>query len=263
MRFIKRLLLALLVLLLSSQSWAAIVRHCHETASGTSDALTINKPTSGSPGPSPKNVASGDLLLIWVGNDGTETTCEWDSAGAPAGFTFGGCAGDGASDAHVGMYWRIADGTEGASFNTPHAIVSHDTWAVIFLISGTNSSPIHMLGADSIIASGNLNITGMTTTIADCYIMAGSAYDGGDDGGYTTSDTGWAEVIEVRSGTTSTDAGGDVSEKQMSGTGATLTVTHSVVTADGQAGFQVAILPAGAGPPPCNNLIALMGVGCK
>lgn len=241
-----------LLFLLGSSSWAAIVRHCHETASGIAFPLTVNKPTSSSPGPSPKDVASGDLLILWVGTDGTETTCEFDATGAPTGFTFGGCAGDGTSDAHTGMYWRIADGTEASTFSVS-AIVTHDGWTAVFLISGTSGTPIHQLGAASIIGSGNLNVTGVTTTVADCYVMASSTYDGGDDGGYTVSGTGWSEVIEVRSGTTQADVSGVVSEKQMSGTGATGTVTHSVAVADGQAGFQVAIAPSGGEPPPTTS----------
>lgn len=241
-----------LLFLLGSSSWAAIVRHCHETATGISTPLAVNKPTSSSPGPSPKDVASGDLLLIVVGNDGTEAADEFDQTGAPNGFTFLNNAGNDTSDAHVAIYYRIADGSEGTTFSVS-AVVSHDTWMVCFLISGTSSTPIHLTGSDVIDATPPIAITGVTTTVADCYVLAVYAYDGADDGGFSTSWTSGAEVLEVRSGTTQADAAGAVSEKQMSGTGATGTATISVGVSDGMAGFQVAIAPSGGEPPPATS----------
>jgi hypothetical protein len=250
--------LVLVLLLIAAETQAAIVRHCHETTFGTGFPLTITKPTSGSPGPSPKNVASGDLLIITVASDGTEAADGQFAGVAPTGFTFINEAGDANTDTHTAAYWRIADGSEGATFSVP-ATVSHDGVAAIYLFSGTDTStPINVVSADSVITSNTvLNVLGATTTVDNTHIITTSSYDGGDEGGYTISGTGWAEILEVHSGTTSSDASFVNAEKTLASAGATGTCTVTVAVADGQAGFQFAIAPAGA--PPASTYIGWWG----
>ena len=228
----------------------ALVRHCHTTTSGTGFPLTINKPTSGSAGPSPKNVAAGDLLIILVSNDGTEDTALWDNGtNKPTGFTFINESGNGTSDTHCAAFYRVADGTEGATFSIP-AAASHDGAAICILYSGqASTNPINVISADSLVGSAtSLGVVGANTTVNNCLACAVVSFDGGDEGGYSTSGTGWAEVLEARSGSTSADESMCWSEKTVASAGATGTCTFTIGgSADGLAGFQFAIAPS-SGP---------------
>jgi len=225
--------------------------HCYETASSTSGSMTLTKPTSGSPaGPDgAKNASAGDYVVIAVGNDSTGGAgTEFDQTNAPSGFTFINAAGNGTSDAHCAFYYRKLDGTEGSSWTVDGGLVtSGDCWAVAILLSGvhpTVGTAIHQVGADTIDGTPPIAITQVTTTLDECLVLAVYAYDGGDDGGFSTGGTGWAELTEARSGTGSGNASGGVSWKKMSGAGATVACTVSVGLNDGMAGFQLALAPA-------------------
>lgn len=225
----------------------ALVRHCHETASGTGFPITVNKPTSGSAGPSPKNAAVGDLIVIFASNDGTEGTALWDdSTNKPSGFTFINESGDGTSDTHCAAFWRKVDGTEGTTFSVP-AAVTHDGAVICVLYSGQDATtPINVVSADSLVGSAtSLGVVGANTTVANCLACAVVSFDGGDEGGYSTSGTGWAEVLEARSGSTSADESMCLSERTVASVGATGTCTFTIGgSADGLAGFQFAIAPS-------------------
>ena len=250
----------------------ALTRHCHTTTSGTGFPLTINKPTSGSAGPSPKNVAVGDLIVILVSNDGTEDTALWDNGtNKPSGFTFINESGNGTSDTHCAAFYRIADGTEGATFSIP-AAVSHDGAAICILYSGQHATtPINIVSADSLVGSAtSLGVTGANTTVNNCLACAVVSFDGGDEGGYSTSGTGWAEVLEARSGSTSADESMCWSEKTVASAGATGTCTFTIGgSADGLAGFQFAIAPSSGATGTLTQTLgaltlaaaALVGVG--
>lgn len=232
----------------------ATTLHCWESndSGGTTavNQLSVNKPTSGSTGPSAKDVAVGDTLVIVVGNDDDTATDQWDDATLkPTGFTLINEAGDATSDAHCGAFFRIADGTEGSSFTVP-AQSTNDMWAFCILVSGVHpGAPVHLTGADVIDATPPIAITGVTTTVADCLAFYVGAYDGGDDGGFSVSGTGWAEQAEEHAGTGVNNASGCWGTRQMSGTGATGTATVSVVTSDGMAAFQFALAPGAGGFP--------------
>lgn len=224
--------------------------HCWESSdSGGTTAvnnLDVTKPTSGSTaGPAgAKNAAAGDTLIILVGNDDATATAQWDdSTLKPTGFTLINEVGDATADAHCAAFWRTVDGTEGSTFNVP-AQSTNDMWAFCILLSGIdNTTPVHQTGADVSDNTPPIAITGVTTTIADCLAFYVCAYDGGDDGGFSVSGTGWSELAEEHAGTGVNNASGCCGTRQMSGTGATGTATVAVVVSDGTVGFQFALAP--------------------
>lgn len=147
-------------------------------------ALTVNKPSG---------VVSGDLLIIMVVNDENSSTPQFDDVtNKPTGFTAVGVGGSGNSDCHYGIYWRIADGTEGSSFSCPCA-TSNDMAGICFRITGHDqTSPIDVVGANTQSgAASNVDITEVTTTKDNCLVLAMTAYDGGDGDPFTITGTGW------------------------------------------------------------------------
>jgi hypothetical protein len=220
--------------------------HCRETATQTAaTSISVNKPTSGSTGPSPKNVAAGDLLLIIVGNDDNSATAQWDNVSLkPTGFTLINEAGDATQDCHIAAFYRVADGSEGSSFSVP-AQSSDDLAAVCVLVSGQHVlAPINAVGADASDASpAPFSITELTTTLANCLGFAVAAYDGADDGGYTWGGTGWSELVEVRSGSTSNESSITAATKSIASAGASGAATVDPAVDDGMVGFQFAVGP--------------------
>ena len=228
---------------------------CYEKTNSNATAtssLSVNKPTSGSTGPSPANVASGDLLIILCGNDDNTNTAQWnDTTLKPTGFTMINEVGNSTQDAHCAAFYKIADGTEGASFSWSSQS-SDNYWAYCVLIKNVDgTTPIPQIGADSVDSTPPLTISAITTTSSepDCLVFAIAAFDGGDPGGFTWSGTGWSEVDDnLPSSSSSAYASGTWGMYQYSGYGATPAVTATMSgTSDGMVGFMFAIKPGSGG----------------
>lgn len=85
---------------------ATIASYTQRTTSSTS-SLTLDKPSG---------VAAGDLLMIFIAIDRSTATTQFDdSTYKPTGFTLVGAYGDTGLDFWAAVYYRIADGTEGAT----------------------------------------------------------------------------------------------------------------------------------------------------
>lgn len=226
--------------------------HCFTTATGASLSLAL--PTSGSSaGPDgAKNAVVGDYLVVVACNDSTGAGPEFSASNDPAGWTFIATAGDGTSDAHVGAFYKKLDSADLAAgtFAFTSAAGAGMT-GVAILLSGVESSQASALNGSStpvIDTVPPVPITGFDTTVADCVVFAVLAFDGGDDGGFTTDATGgWAELTEHRDGTGANNTSGSISYLKMSGSGSTGTCTVDTVSVDdGTASFQFALEPAQA-----------------
>ena len=218
----------------------------------SSTSITLTKPTSPA-------VLSGDLLIIIVGNDDTTVTAQWNNTTLkPTGFTLINEAGNSSSDAHVAAFWRIADGTEGSTIAVP-AQSSADMWGFYIHITGHDpTTPIHQTGADVNLSSGStFNITGVTTTIADCLGVYCHAFDGGDGFPFSVSGTGWSESADITCDVLNVAEGsGSWGTKQLTATGASGTATVTCSVSDGSAGFQFAIAPAVEATPTASGTLA-------
>jgi hypothetical protein len=214
----------------------AIVRESFTENTGTGSTLVLDKPTG---------VAVGDLLLILVGNDDTTNTDQWDNVNnKPPGFTLIGEGGTTNSDCHIASFWRVADGTEGASF-TVQASGADSCWGFCIRYSGADTTtPIHVASAGNTDLASPFDITGVTTTVADCLVICPIAHDGGNVGAFSVSGAGWSKIDEIFQDTVADAASGAYAENQMTGTGASGTASWTVTAnAAKTVGWQFAIAP--------------------
>lgn len=156
-----------------------------QTNGGFALSVTVNKPAS---------TAIGDLLLATIHmGDATK------SLTAPAGWTsirndFGGTSTNDFS------YYRVADGSEGASFvwtATPagNAVLL----GAISRITGANTStPINVSGGQFNSASASGTAPSVTTTLANCLLVH---WAGGQIQSSSTPPGGMSEIFDVN-GTT-------------------------------------------------------------
>lgn len=222
-------------------------------------SLTLTKPT-GANAP-----ATGDLLLIIVGNDDNTATAQWDNTtNKPTGFTLISEGGNASSDAHVAAFYRVADGTEGATIAVP-AAAGQDYWGYYIVVEGNHTtSPLDVTGTTLVegSGSGSPDVPSVTTTVDNCLAIACLGFDGGDGAPFTVSGTGWSKVSEIQAGTGSANASGSFAAKTQTAAGATGACTFTTNVIDGSASFQFAIAPGAAaagGPTP--GSLGLMGVG--
>jgi len=206
----------------------------------TVQSITLTKPSG---------VQVGDLLLLIVGSDNSNTGDWQDISGWNKIVNYNASS----SDAALGIYWRIADGSEGATVAPSQPAGNLDEMFGWYIrISGVDqTTPIHVLGTPAYSTSKPFTINQVTTTVDDCLVFYAVAHDGGDAGAFTPTGTSWSEVDEEYSGTGSTDACGTWGIKPMIGTqGGTGSISMTYTgTADGSSYVQFAVAPSTGEPP--------------
>ena len=212
------------------------------TTSTAVTSITLTKPSG---------VVGGDLLVLLVGNeDNSNNTSFAPITGWTKEYEFGNAT----PDTKIGMYWRIADGTEGNSETVSWAVTGNDFGGGWYLrITGadtTSASPIHILGTSTQSSNATSQAApSITTTINDCLAIAQHSYDGGD-GTRGVTGIGWPNSFpanQVLYATTGANAwsGGWVS-KDITTAGATGNVTFTSTISDGMVQVQFAIAPGAA-----------------
>lgn len=197
----------------------------------------------------------GDLLVILVGNGDATDSDQWDDTYKPTGFTLINELGDNTYDCHCAAFYRVVDGTEAESFSIP-ALTADYMWAMCLLISvdvkyfGRKPNIVlHQTGADSAVASAVLAtplvISAVTTTVQNTLGIFVSAFDGGDDGGFTCFDTagaypGWKKRSENHASTASAGASGVWGTKTIINAGTSGTASVYAAAGDGMVGFMFA-----------------------
>jgi len=202
----------------------------------------------------PSGVQVGELLLIIAVNDDTSATAFTDNK---SGWNFIADFGNGTSDSHVGLFWRIADGTEGGTEQVTSA--GSDEWGGWYVrISGVDTNEantINAVGTQTTLRGSSVTATAVTTDVDDCLALCFGSFDGGDGNNsapFSVSGTGWSYEDDGSSGTTGySDTSGVWGKKSMTGTqGSTGDATiSSDGTSDGMVGAQIAIAPAVNDPP--------------
>lgn len=199
----------------------------------SSNSLTLTKPN---------DVNSGDLLIIIVGNDNETNTAQWDNTtNKPSGFELIKEGGDTTSDSHMAMFWRIADGTEGATVDIS-AQSTNDYIGFYIHIAGTHqTTPIVAVGATNIIVSTNITLNGVTGGADDLGIY-GNAFDGADGDPFSASGGSWIKREDRGFGSNVGVSGsfGTNIYSSISSQNATIT---SVGPSDGFVGWQIRIAP--------------------
>lgn len=231
----KRLLLASLFLALSVPAFSQPVLESWESwmNDGTSGPLTATKPTG---------VQSGDGLLIFAFSSSVSNQA--DFIDDLTGWTFEGTAGDGTADAHIAVYSRIADGTEGAteSWDNTQDVTVLGTYYL--RISGVDSADFpHLVSLSSAGPTTAHTISSITTTADNTLVF----YAAGIDGGQTAaiSGTGWTEIAEEDN-----LSGGQLTitfgSRTLASAGSTGDATLTLGASDGAAFGQIAVAPSTA-----------------
>ena len=213
---------------------APIVAGSTNNKAASSSSLTLTKPSS---------VAVGDLLIIIVGNDDDTDTAQWDdSTLKPTGFTLINEAGDHFSDCHTAAFWRVADGTEGATVGV-NSQAAANNWGIYYRITGAQTtSPIDATGADFLQTTGTTAaVTALTTTVEKALIFCAGSTDGLLVPVDSIAGNDWVVDYEVQS----TAVGGIVAlaKQRWAGASDLCTFDWSGGSSNGFAGFQFAIAP--------------------
>ena len=229
----KLILILTFIVSLYSYSQVPVIESFTSNSSSSQDsAITFTKPGS---------VAVDDLLMVIIGNDDTGSG---DEFAAPAGWNKIGEPGSGTSDAHVAVFYRLADGTEGATQEFTSDSADY-LWGYYIRISSVDSSsPLDVIGSfyNNSRSSSHV-VTEITTTSVNCLAFTVLGFDGGDGLPFVWSGTGWTKEGDIYGGSVgSGGASGTWGTKEMPSTGATGDVTITPDITDGAAGMQFAIV---------------------
>jgi len=203
-----------------------------DTSGTTATSITLNKPS---------DIEVGDLLILVVGTDSKVTRP--GSSQTPSGWTHLQDMGGGNPDCSVAAYYRVADGTEGAS-ETVSLNGNWDAWGNYLAMKDVDTSVTIATSSSTFTGSStSLAIPSVTTTEDKSLIMIVTSYDGADYGTYS-----FTEAIkhgQYNSGTTSSaGAGGAIGFYYAPTAGATGTMGNAQVTsADGMVLFSFALAP--------------------
>lgn len=212
----------------------------------------VSTTTSATVGPitKPSGVVVGDLLVILIANsDSTNTT----TYGTHSGWNLETQSGNATPDAKAGLYWRVADGTEGTSESISVASGA-DYWVAWYIrISGadTEMNPIGQVQRAAVIASSAAWLMdGVTTNQPNTLAIAFWAYDGADatftpsntDGGSWPTSIGANQSLQS-SGTSNGASGGWITQNCASEGTYTGELQIAASVADGFAGFVFTIAP--------------------
>lgn len=215
-------------------------------STGPSATLTCNKPSG---------VATGDLLVLIPFNENASSTAQFTNN--KSGWTFVKNCGNTTSDCHIGLFWRIADGTEGSSETV--TATTAEAWGMWYLrISGVDASDVVEATGSSVIvgSAASIAITGVTTVESDCLVLYFHSFDGGDGFPFSVAGTGFAEVDDYQTGTSgSVDVSASFGYRDMATPGASGTATVTASSTDGFAGYQIAFNSSSGAPPATKCMI--------
>ena len=205
-----------------------------DSAGATVTSLTLTAPSG---------ITADELLLIIVGSDDATDTIQFSTV--ETGWTkLGENANGGTSDCHVGVFYKIAGGSEG---NVTIDHVSSDEimgWYMrvsgVDTITPINTSLFGQAAANSYIIYPADSIT---TDVADCLLIMAGMSDGADMLPYSISNgVGWTEIDQHNSGDTGNDVGGGfyTSEKATAGGNVYLSLLQQASEGNAKALFAIA-----------------------
>jgi len=206
-------------------------------AGGTgATSVTLTKPTG---------VQNGDLLVLLVGNEESLNSPFPALTGWNQAYAFGSTT----SDVQFTMYWRIADGTEGATQNVPWgagALSDAGGGWYLRITGATTVNPIYLVGTNNDIGPATSNVVpSITITAINTLVISHLSFDGADATPFSSAGTGWPTTIpagqELTDGPANTGWSGVWLTKNQPTTGASQNHTIGFSSSDGSSGVQVAI----------------------
>lgn len=194
----------------------------------------------------PSGITAGDLLVIIIGSDYASTINPFfdQSTSAPSGWTFHGTVGSDTPDVHLGVFYKIATGSETSERVYGAATSYLGGWYL--RISGAHAEYPLTVCSRKETSSGTTHVIPQTITpIDDCLALYAIVYDGADTDFSTP--TGWTELDDTYFGPTNGSASyGSIAfgSKSMATAGVTGDASITVSLSDGSSSFQFAIIPA-------------------
>ncbi len=184
----------------------------------------------------PAGVSSGDLLLIIAANDRGSA----EAWGSITGFTEFINIGDSITDCQMAAWWRIADGTEGASEYVSGSN-EKDYLAWYMRVTGAHqTTPINGIGSQAGVGAGtSINVGAASGTATKPLTFCIAAFDGAD----TTLSFSGGDITEedfLKVGTSSSAVCGIFGTNAGESTSQTVNST----TSDGIVGIQFEVANA-------------------
>jgi len=218
--------------------YGQITFESYNRAQASSSSITVNKPSG---------VTSGDLLIIFCYQE------IYGTYAAPTGLTgwtqTGQYSGTPTVRVPISIFYRIADGTEGASETLTFSGSARDV-AWYFRISGIDATtPIDVSGvADNVGGSTSYTVPGVTTTTNNALALAFLGAWGGGGYPFTTATSGWSVDYTTQYGTQAYVPSDAIASKVISTAGATGDMTLDGNAATSYANYvMIAIAPASGG----------------
>ena len=168
------------------------------------------------------NLVVGNLIVIVAMNDADNQTSQQMNMDNETGWNTAEWGGDGSSDCHFAIFWKVATSTEtGQSSYTVDSVQSDEIQAWCYRITGHDpSSPIDGVSTKATGGSAtNHTVAGYTTVADDVLAMAVLAFDGGDGDPHSvnSSTNTWTLEDTNSSGTAGTDVSGCTATKSITG----------------------------------------------
>ncbi|PCJ24139.1 MAG: hypothetical protein COA96_10360 [SAR86 cluster bacterium] len=175
----------------------------------------------------PSGVEVGDLLIILVANSDSTNTNQFVNNVAGWNFVLDG--GNSTASAHLGLYWREADGTEPATQNVSAQSTDHWTTGYLRVSGADTTTPFVSAESVNSAAAATHSQTWDATLIPNVLLLGFLSFDGGDIGANTTVDQGFTmtDVWWSGDGTQGNRAASALWQKDqlVAGTVGTVTVT--------------------------------------
>jgi len=201
----------------------------------------------------PSGITAGDLLIILVGSDdsgdGPEFTINTGTYPGWIGFVESGSS---SVDAHLGLFAKIATGSEGNV--VVNAASSDEMQGMYYRITGHGADPV---GSSLVVrrtddtgspwSSAGFSV-GSLDADTEYLLISGMSMDGGDGGTITVSSTvgNWTKTTQINSGTSGNDNMGCYAQGYVTGITAGAAVTYTTGNkSDGATLYDIAI-PEGA-----------------
>jgi len=193
----------------------------------------------------PTGVTSGDLLVVVVGNNGANTSPNWNTL---SGFSQVQNIGSNNDDTKMALYLRKATGAESTTLTVETADTSaRRNYGWYMRISGA-STALNAIGSTDQDGGTSQFQAGITTTVSDCLVFTAFAYDGGDAGTVSPSWTGWSSSTDlfsiVTAGTGALDAEGWIVAQPVASTGTLANCLVTYAVGDGGSHMMFAVAPS-------------------
>lgn len=187
----------------------------------------------------PSGITADELLIIIVGNDDSSA----DIGCTASGWTTEIEIGDGGSDAHLCVLWKIALGDEGNV--TVSGDGSSNEWGGwYFRVSGASTTaPINVKHSELVGSNNTIALDSITTTATNTLAFYAVTFDGNDLLPASVSGGTWVEYDEYDAGGGSTGNAGAFGTTTVGSPGGTGIATVSTAAFDGISGAVFAIRP--------------------